>query len=435
MPEETPQTSVPAGSQEPDADANQRPKGHARRWWWLVPVALLLAGWFFFSHRAPGGSLQSGKRAGGPRAVPIVTAPVTTGAIDVYLTALGIVTPVYTVTVTSRVQGQIITVNYREGQMVRKGELLLTIDPRPYDAALTQAEGQLDHDQAVLDEARIDLARYQAAKARNAIAAQQLEDQEKVVLQDEGTVKIDQGLVANAKVNLVYCNIASPIDGRVGLRLVDPGNIVLANSTTGLVVITQLQPITVIFSIAEDSLPQILEQLRQGRQMTVDAFDRTQQKKIATGAVLTLDNVIDTSTGTVKIKAIFPNQDGAMFPSQFVNARLLVSTQQGATLVPTAAVQRNAQGAFVYVINPDQTAVTHPVTVGTTEGNVAAVTGIAPGAVVAVSGFDKLQDGVKVSVAGQPAAGGATGGPAAAGGPAGQKKAHRRRPADGESGK
>lgn len=444
MPEDVSPNAAPAGPP-PAPDTIEDPhrpaaRGH-RRWWWLLPVALLAGGWFFFSHRAPGGSLQSGRKAGAPRAVPIVTAPVTRGAIDAYISGLGIVTPVHTVTVTSRVQGEIMTVNYREGQMVHRGELLLTVDSRPYQAALTQAEGQLDHDQALLDEARIDLERYRAAHARNAIAGQQLEDQEKVVLQDQGTVKNDHGLVESARVNLQYCNIASPIDGRVGLRLVDPGNLVLANSTTGLVVITQLQPITVITSVAEDNLPQIQEQLRQGHTMTVEAFDRTQQKKIASGALLTLDNVIDTSTGTVKLKAIFPNQDGALFPNQFVNARLLVSTEQGATLVPTAAIQRNAQGAFVYAVKPDQTAEMHAVTVGTTEGNVAAVTGIAPGAVVAVNGFDKLQDGVKVTTAtrsGGPGGAG-TGGAAGGAGPpgqAGQKRGgHRHRPAaDGASG-
>jgi multidrug efflux system membrane fusion protein len=421
-------------------------------WWWLIPILVLGAGWYWATHRtsdeaAAGAAGAGGRRGGrggaGGRAVPIVTAPVTQGPIDVYISGLGLVTPVATVTVTSRVQGQIMTVNYREGQMVRKGDLLLTVDPRPYQAALTQAEGQLDHDQAVLDEARIDLDRYKAAHARNAIAGQQLEDQEKVVLQDEGTVKNDRGAVDNAKVNLQYCNITSPIEGRVGLRLVDPGNMVQANSNSGLVVITQLQPITVVTSMAEDNLPQIQEQLRQGHTMTVDAFDRAQQKKIAGGTLLTLDNVIDTSTGTVKLKAIFPNQDGALFPNQFVNARLLVNTQANATLVPTAAIQRNAQGAFVYEIDGSQTASTHPVTVGTTEGNVTAVTGIDPGAVVAVNGFDKLQDGVKVTAAGKPGSGGApdaggAGGPDGQGGKGGKgghgHGGHRKHPPDGGSG-
>jgi multidrug efflux system membrane fusion protein len=397
----------------PPESPDQGPGRGKRRWWVWVLVALLVAGGFWFlSRRAQDSAAKSARAARAPRAVPIVTATVKKGSIDVYLTALGIVTPVNTVTVTSRVQGQIMTVAFREGQMVRKGAPLLTIDPRPYQAALTQVEGQLDHDQAVLEEARIDFDRYKAANARNAIPKQQLDDQEKVVQQDEGTVKNDRGMVDNAKVNLEYCTISSPIDGRVGLRLVDPGNIVLANSTTGLLVITQLQPITVVMSIAEDYLPQIQEQLRQGRKLVVDAFDRTQQKQLASGELQTLDNVIDTTTGTVKLKAIFPNADGMLFANQFVNARLLVSTEQGVNLVPTAAIQRNAQGAFVYVIAAG-TAESRPVTVGTSEGTQSAVTGVEAGEVVAVNGFDKLLDGVKVTTA---LGGGAGGGGRGAGG-------------------
>jgi multidrug efflux system membrane fusion protein len=389
------------------------PAAHKRRrWMWLLPIVVVaVIAFVVYSRQAPGRSLKSSRTGRESHPVPIITATVKTGSIDNYISALGVVTPVYTVTVTSRVQGQIITANFREGQMVRKGETLLTIDPRPYQAALTQAEGQLEHDQALLAEARIDLERYQAAEARNAIAKQQLEDQEKVVLQDEGTVKNDQGLVESARVNLQYCTITSPIDGRVGLRLVDPGNIVQANSSTGLVVITQLQPITVVLSIAEDYLPQIQDQLRQGNKMTVEAYDRTLQRKLATGALLTLDNVIDTTTGTVKLKAIFPNDDNALFANQFVNARLKVNTEQGVTLVPAAALQRNATGAFVFAIKPDQTAQSQPVTVGTTEGTMAAVTGVQPGEVVAINGFDKLQDGIKVTTAtpggGAPGASGA----------------------------
>jgi len=316
----------------------------------------------------------------------------------IYVEALGTVTPVYTVTVTSRVQGQIMKVYYREGQTVRKGDPLLDIDPRPYEAALTQAEGQLARDTALLNEARIDLDRYRTALARNAIAQQQVYDQEQTVHQDEGTVQNDQGAVDNAKVNLAYCHITSPIDGRVGLRLVDPGNIVQANSTTALVVITQLQPITVIFSVAEDYLSEIQQQLRRGERLKVDALDRAQEKTIASGSLLTLDNQVDTTTGTVKLKAIFDNKDNSLFPNQFVNARLLVETQQNATLIPTPAIQRNSQQAFVYVINQDQIASVKNATVGASDGNFTAVQGIEPGELVAVNGFDKLQDGIKVEV-------------------------------------
>ena len=332
------------------------------------------------------------------RAVTVSTAVARQGDIGIFLDALGTVTPVYTVTVTSRVQGEIMNVYYREGQMVRKGDPLLEIDPRPYEAAVTQMEGQLAHDQAVLTEAKIDLDRYQQAFNRNAIAKQQLDDQEQVVLQDQGTVKNDEGQLANARVNLVYTHITAPIDGRVGLRLVDPGNIIQANSTTPLVVITQLQPITVIFSIAEDHLGQIQQQLQKGKKLDVDAFDREQARKLATGSLLTLDNVIDTTTGTLKLKAVFPNNDFALFPSQFVNARLLVDTVHNAILIPTPAIQRNAQGAYVYVIKSDQTAAIHPITAGTTDGTVTAVDGLQPGDNVAINGFDKLQDGAKVNL-------------------------------------
>lgn len=367
----------------------------ARSAWLVVLFFALVGGWFLFNQHQ---TARSSVRASAPqRSVPVFAATAQKGDIGVYIDAIGTVTPVYTVSVTSRVQGQIMSVNYREGQMVHKGDSLLEIDPRPYEAALTQAQGQLAHDQAVLNEARIDLDRYKAALDRNAIAKQQYDDQVQTVAQDEGTVENDQGTLANAKVNLVYCHITSPVDGRVGLRLVDPGNIVQANGTTALVVITQLQPITIIFSVAEDYLPQIEEQLRAGHRMTVAALDR-EKKKIASGFLLTVDNQVDTTTGTVKLKAQFSNTDNALFPSQFVNAHLLVQTQHGATLIPTAAIQRNAQGAYVYILTKEQTAAIRAVTMGTTDGDNTAVQGIEPGEVVAVNGFDKLQDGIKVSV-------------------------------------
>jgi membrane fusion protein, multidrug efflux system len=378
------------------AGANQHSRPRIPWWGWLAGVVVVVALWMFFrQHQNAHANVKASPAA---RNVPVSVATARKGDIGVYIDAIGTVTPVYTVSVTSRVQGQIMSVNYREGQMVHKGDSLVEIDPRPYEAALTQAQGQLAHDQALLNEARIDLDRYKAALDRNAIAKQQYDDQVQIVAQDEGTVKNDEGALENAKVNLVYCHITSPIDGRVGLRLVDPGNVIQANSTTTLVVITQLQPITVIFSIAEDYLPQIQQQLFAGHRMTVDALDREQKKKIGEGYLLTVDNQVDTTTGTVKLKAQFPNTDNALFPSQFVNSHLLVQTQHDATLVPSAAIQRNAQGAYVYVVSADQTASIHTVTAGTTDGNTTAVQGINPGDVVAVNGFDKLQDGIKVSV-------------------------------------
>ncbi len=374
-------------------------KSRSYAWIWVVLILILgIGGLVYYRKQQAADAAAKAKAALANRSVPITTATVTTGPIGIYINALGTVTPVYTATITTRVDGQIVSVNYVEGQMVHKGDLLVQIDPRPYQAALTQAEGTLAHDEALLSEARIDLDRYQLAFNRNAIAKQQLDDQTQTVKQYEGSVKNDQGTVASATTNLDYATIRAPIDGRVGLRLVDPGNIVTAASGTSLVVITQLQPITVIFSVAEDYLPQIQKQLRQGNKMSVDAFDRNQQTKLASGKLLTLDNQIDTSTGTVKLKAIFENSDIALFPNQFVNARLLVDTQQNATLVPAAAIQRNAQGAFVYVVKSNQTAAIQTVTIGTTDGGNAAVQGVKSGDVIAITGFDKLQDGVKVSV-------------------------------------
>jgi membrane fusion protein, multidrug efflux system len=367
------------------------------RWWiWVIVAAAIVAGGWWWRSGSDSAAKAGGDAASRP--VLVTTATAHQGDIGIYLSALGAVTPVYTDMVTSRVQGEITQVYYREGQMVQKGDPLIEIDPRPYQAALTQAEGQLAHDQAVLTEAKIDLERYKQALDRNAIAKQQYDDQEQVVLQDEGTVKNDEGQLANAKVNLVYTHITAPISGRVGLRLVDPGNIVQANSTTVLVVITQLEPITVIFSIAEDSLSQIQQQLRKGKKLTVDAFDREGNTKLASGMLLTLDNVIDPTTGTLKLKAIFDNKDNALFPSQFVNVKLLVDTQHNVTLIPTPAIQRNAQGAFSYVIKDGQTASIRTITPGTTDGSLTAVQGLEPQEVVAVNGFDKLLDGAKVTV-------------------------------------
>ncbi len=406
MAEHTQNTAVADKPKPPEPLASREPSSGSQWWKWLLVAAALAAGAFFFlRHQGTGLTGQAALVPPPTMDLSVATAAARKGDLGVYVDALGTVTPVYTVTVTSRVVGQIMSVNYQEGQLVHKDDSLLEIDPRPYQAALTQVQGQLAHDQGVLNEARIDLERYQQAFARNAIAKQLLDDQQQVVTQDEGTVGNDQGQVENAKLNLAYCHITSPIDGRVGLRLVDPGNIVQANGTTPLVVITQLQPITVIFSVAEDFLPQIQEQLRQGRRLQVDAFDRTQQKQIATGALLTLDNQIDTTTGTIKLKAIFDNKDNSLFPNQFVNARLLVTTQRAATLIPSGAIQRNGQGAFVYKLNKDQTVSLHTITIGTTDGNTSAVQGLDPGDVIAVDNFDKLQDGMKVAVRQTPGGG------------------------------
>jgi multidrug efflux system membrane fusion protein len=328
------------------------------------------------------------------------------GDIGVYLNAIGTVTPVYTASITSQVNGVIVAVHYTEGQRVRKRDPLIDIDSRPYQATLLQAQGVLDRDESLLAQARLDLDRYRAALARNAIAKQIVDDQEKLVLQDEGTVKTDHGTVQFDQIQVDYCHISAPIDGRVGLRLVDPGNVMQSAGTVTLAVITQLEPITVIFTIPEDSLGPVQDRLRKKARLPVDAFDRTAQTKLASGALLTLDNQIDTTTGTVKGRALFPNTNDALFPNQFVNTRLLVNTLQGVTLVPSSAIQQNGQTSFVYLIQGN-TAHLRNIKPGVTDGGFTEVDGINPGDVVADSSFDKLQDnvGVVISNAGQATSG------------------------------
>ena len=332
--------------------------------------------------------------------VPVVTAPVRKADMPVYLTGLGAVVPLNTVTIRTRVDGQLMTVHFREGQIVVSGDRLAEIDPRPFQAQLAQYEGQLARDQALLDNARVDLKRYEVLWAQNSIPKQQLDTQVSLVHQYEGAVKNDQGLIDSTKVQLAYCRITSPIGGRVGLRLVDPGNIVHATDTSGIVVVAQLQPITVVFTVPEDNIPPVLDRLRRGSGPTVEAYDRAGQKKLSTGSLLTIDNQIDTTTGTVKLKAVFPNADNALFPNQFVNARLLLDVEHGAAVVPAAAIQRSPQGPFVYVVKADQTAAVRRVTVGASDGgNIAVASGLTPGEQVVVDGADRLRDGAKVSVA------------------------------------
>jgi membrane fusion protein, multidrug efflux system len=333
--------------------------------------------------------------------ITITTATAKKGNIGDYLDAIGTVTPVYTASIFSQVTGVVLKVDYQEGQLLRKGDPLTDIDDRQYVATLLQAQGALERDENLLAQAKMDLQRYQAAWARNAVAKQILDDQEKLVMQDEGTVKNDQGSVQFDQLQVEYCHITAPFSGRVGLRLVDPGNLVAAgpsSTANPLAVITQIQPITVIFTLSEDSLGAVEAQLRKDAKLTVDAYDRTAQTKLGSGKLLALDNQIDTTTGTVKVRAVFNNDDFALFPNQFVNTRLLVQTLEGVTLVPSATIQQNGQTSFVYVIQ-DNVAHLHNIKVGVTDNGLTQVEGINPGDVVANSSFDKLQDNSKVTIA------------------------------------
>ena len=433
---------------------------------WLVLLLLVLgAGYWYMRSRsanAANSSATAGKAGAGRRgaggAIPVAVATVKKGNIGEYINALGIVTPVNTVTLQSRVTGQLMEIDYKEGQIVQKGALLAKIDPRPYEAAVTQAQGQLERDQALLKNAQIDLERYKTAFEQHAIPEQQLATQQATLNQDQGTVKLDEGNLAAAQVNITYTNIIAPVTGRVGLRTVDPGNIVQANGNVGLT-ITQLQPITVIFSVSEDYLADIVPQMRSGHQLRVDALDRSQQTDIAQGSLLTVDNQIDTNTGTVRARAVFTNKDYKLFPNEFVNARLLVKTLNGVNLIPTDTIQRNQDEAYVYIMTPgaghppnaataaDATnpkgspnahaksapennepgtpvpgtqqrgnvatpggthgggaggrgGVVHSrdIKIATTNGETTAVTGVNPGEILIVDGFDRLQEGSQVQV-------------------------------------
>jgi multidrug efflux system membrane fusion protein len=344
---------------------------------------------------AMGGGGGGGRRGMGG-VVPVTTAAARTGVVGLYEDAIGTVTPMFTASMTSQVTGVITAVHYREGQLIKKGDPLIDIDSRQYEAQLAQAEGALERDQNLLAQASMDYERYKGAWAKNAIPRQTMEDQEKVVQQYQGTVKNDEGLVQYDQVQVGYCHIKSPITGRVGLRLVDQGNLVTANSATPLVVVTQVQPITVIFTLPEDSLPEVLKQMRGKHQLQVEAYDRTQQGHLASGRLTSIDNQIDTNTGTVKLRAEFDNRNGNLFPNQFVNTRLLVKMLEDQTLIPSSAIQHNGSTDFVFLIQNDK-AVMRTVKVGDSDKGETAVQGLQPGDVVANSSFEKLQNGSQVT--------------------------------------
>jgi multidrug efflux system membrane fusion protein len=362
----------------------------------LLLLTVVVIGIYFLLHsRREREVIVNAETAGKP--ILIHTGEASKGDIGVYIDALGTVTPMATVNIYSQVSGRVVAVHYREGQTVQKGDPLIEIDPRPYLAQLHQAEGLVDHDRGVLKQAEIDLARYREAFAEHAVAKQILDDQEQAVAQYQGTVKYDLGQVESTTVQLSYCTIVSPISGRVGLRLVDAGNLIASGTSNPLVVVTQLQPMTVVFNVSEDHVGEVQSRLRQHTLLAVEAFDRTEQTKIASGTLLTLDNQIDTSTGTIRFRGVFANRDLALFPNQFVNARLLVHTLKDAVLIPSAAIQRNGTQAFVFVAANNRISIRR-VTERGTDGDATAVEGLHVGEKVALSSFDKLQDGTSVTV-------------------------------------
>lgn len=370
----------------------------SRRWargriiFWLI-ILVLIALLILYVMRQQHAHKQSAVKP-----IPVQTALAKTKDVPVYLPALGQVTPTYNVTVRTQVNGRLLRVDFTEGQLVKAGQLIAQIDPRPFLAQLEQFQGQLERDQAQLHNARLDLARYQTLAPIGAVSKQVYTSQIWLVKQLEGTVKADQGQVDAVKVNLIYTNITSPINGRIGLRLVDPGNFVQTTDTTGLAVINTIQPITVVFSLPEDNVPQVLQQINAGKQLQVEAYDRQQNKLLAVGTLLTIDNQIDTTTGTVKLKANFANQNYALFPNQFVNVQLLVTKLQHVVVVPTAAVQHGPQGTFVFLVNANDTVSIKPVIAGITVGDDTVInSGVTLGNTVVIDGIDKLTEGSPVA--------------------------------------
>lgn len=371
---------APPGDAPPKVTVVEKPKSHRPRGWVYaaILVILALAGLFWwYEHAKTAAATQAASakaKSAAAAGVPVVAVQAATGNIGVYVTGLGAITPIYTVTVKSRVDGQLISVHFKEGDLVNQGDPLIEIDPRPYEAAVIQAQGALVRDTALLANARVDLIRYTTLVAQEAVPEQQLATQRALVAQYEGTVTNDQGTLDAAKVNVVYCHITAPITGIVGLRLVDPGNIVHASDSNGMIVITQIQPISVIFTVGEDQLQPILQKVRAGQKLTVEAWDRELKNKIASGSLSTIDNLIDQTTGTLKLRAVFDNENRSLFPNQFVNARLLQQEKTGVTLLPSAAIQRNTNNTYVYLIKPDNTVTIRNITIGTTEGDQSEIT-------------------------------------------------------------
>ncbi|HEY7087182.1 MAG TPA: MdtA/MuxA family multidrug efflux RND transporter periplasmic adaptor subunit [Tepidisphaeraceae bacterium] len=386
----------PAVGKPPEVTPSRR-----RAWPWVVLLLLLggaaVGGYWFWSASQRRASAAAAAQTAQVRSVPVVAVPARLGDLDLYVEGIGSASAFNTVTVRSRVDGQLVKIAYTEGQRVNQGDLLAEIDPRPFEAALAQAQGQLAKDQAMLHNAQLDLERF--TNASETVTKQQIDTQAALVQQDEGTVKTDEAAVQNAQLQLSYCRITAPIAGQTGLRLLDVGNMVHATDVGGLVVLTQLQPIAVLFSIPQDDLPQVLQKTTAGKKLTVEALDRDLKNRLATGTLLAIDNQVDPTTGTVRLKAEFDNKDYALFPNEFVNARLTVETLHDVVLVPSAAVQRGPSSNFVYVVRPDQTVEIRTVTLGASEGERTVIEGdVAAGEVVVTDGVDKLQQGSRVSV-------------------------------------
>ncbi len=391
--------------------SSEAPRTSGNRWWpWLLFLCIAVGGVWFFPRVTKSADVNPGtvsvakKGAGGPsraggRQVPVVAAAARRGDMPVYLNGLGSVTAFNTVTVRSRVDGELTKVAFTEGETVKQGDLLAEIDPRPFEVQLSLAEAQKAHDEALLANARLDLSRYKTLMEQDALPKQQLDTQNSTVAQYESTVKADQAQIDNAKLQLVYSRITSPLTGRIGLRLVDRGNIVHATDTTGLAVVAELQPIAVLFNIAEDSLPLVTAKMRAGVKLPIIAYDRDLKRKLATGSLLTIDNQIDQSSGTVRFKGVFENADLSLFPNQFVNARLLIDTKHNTVIIPSAAIQHSPSSAFVYRVKEDKSVEVREIASSLTEGDEASVDkGLAPGDVVVIDGIDKLERGTKVIV-------------------------------------
>jgi multidrug efflux system membrane fusion protein len=397
----------PATRLDPSDSSTEPPRSRRsrRRAWVAAGIVALIAiaagAWLWQARSTDEPPARTAKGRGDPaaRVMPVVAQPARQGTIDVYVTALGTVTPRNMVVVRPRVDGQLVSVAFDEGQTVKAGQLLAQIDPRPFEVQVAQAKGQLAKDQAQLNNARVDLERYRTLLAQDSIAKQQVDTQEALVRQLQGTIQADQAAIDTATLQLSYARIVAPISGRVGLRQVDPGNMVHASDANGIVTITQVQPITVVFPIPEDNVRRVMRRMQTVANIAVDAYDREGRVKLATGRLVTIDNQIDPATGTIKLKAEFANDDRALFPNQFVNVRMAVETHDDATLVPTPAVQRGAPGTFVYRVNDDRTVKATPVSIGAVEGETTEVRGdVAPGTLVVVDGADKLRDGARVEL-------------------------------------